>query len=104
MPPDRRCGTERAEERKGSIEAQDLYGTRIRISLDGLAYGEEFVAFDEMDDTRPASDNLWNPVTNLFEVAVFRHHGPPLVVKNLPPGVAERLKRAMLGALRGRRS
>ena len=68
------------------------------------AYGEEFVAFDEMDDTRPASDNLWNPVTNLFEVAVFRHHGPPLVVKNLPPRTADLLRKAMTDALRERRS
>jgi hypothetical protein len=57
-----------------------------------------------MDDTRPASDNLWNPVTNLFEVAVFRRHGPPLVVKNLPPRTADLLRKAMTDALRERRS
>ena len=90
MPPDRRCGTERAEERKGSIEAQDLYGTRIRISLDGLAYGEEFVPLDEVDEARPLSGNLWNLATKLFEVAVFRRHGPPLVVRNLPLPTADR--------------
>jgi hypothetical protein len=57
-----------------------------------------------MDDTRPASDNLWNPATNLFEVAVFRRHGPPLVVKNLPPRTTDLLRKAMTDALRERRS
>lgn len=57
-----------------------------------------------MDGTRPASNNLWNPATNLFEVAVFRRHGPPLVVKNLQLPTANRLRKAMLGALRERRS
>jgi len=57
-----------------------------------------------MDDTRPASANLWNPVTNLFEVAVFRRQGPPLVVKNLPPRTADLLSKAMTDALRERRS
>lgn len=52
------------------MEARDLYGKRVRLTPDGLAYGEEFVPFDEMDDARPASHNLWNPATNLFEVAV----------------------------------
>jgi hypothetical protein len=64
------------------MEAQDLYGTSVRLSRDGLAYGEEFVPLDEMDEARPLSGNLWNPATNLFEVAVFRCHGPPLVVRN----------------------
>ena len=48
------------------MEAQDLYGTRVRLSRDGLAYGEEFVPLDEMDEARPLSANLWNPATNLF--------------------------------------
>jgi hypothetical protein len=103
-PPDRRRGDGRADERRRSTQARDLYGRRIRLTRDGLAYGEEFVPFDEMDDTRPASDNLWNPATNLFEVAVFRRHGPPLVVKNLPPRTADLLRKAMTDALRERRS
>jgi hypothetical protein len=41
-----RYGTGRAGERKGAMEAQDLYGTRVRLSRDGLAYGEEFVPLD----------------------------------------------------------
>ena len=60
--------------------------------------------FDEMDGTRAASHNLWNPATNLFEVAVFRRHGPPLVVKNLPLRTADRLRKAVTDALRQRRS
>ncbi len=60
--------------------------------------------FDEKDGTRPASHNLWNPATNLFEVTVFRRHGPPLVVKNLPPRTADLLSKAMNDALRERRS
>ncbi len=94
----------RADERRGSTEAQDVYGTHIRLTPDGLAYGGELVPFDEMDDTRPASHNLWNPATNLFEVAVFRRHGAPLIVKNLPLRTADRLRKAMIGALRERRS
>jgi hypothetical protein len=62
------------------------------------------VPFDEMDETQPASHNLWNPATNLFEVAVFRRHGPPLVVKNLPPRTADLLRKAIIDALRGRRA
>jgi hypothetical protein len=60
------------------------------------------VAFDEMDDTRTAAQSLWNPATNLFEVSVARRHGPPLVVKNLPPRTADRLGRAINDALRKR--
>jgi hypothetical protein len=63
------------------------------------------VPFAKMDDTRlPASHGLWNPATNLFEVAVFRRHGPPLVVKNLPLPTAGRLRKALIDALREHRS
>jgi hypothetical protein len=62
------------------------------------------VPFEEMDDTRPASHNLWNPATNLFEVAVFRRHGTPLIATNLPLRTADRLRKAMIDALRERRS
>ena len=86
------------------MEAQDLYGTRVRLSREGLAYGEEFVALDEMDEARPLSGNLWNPATKLFEVAVFRRRGPPLVVRNLSIDAAARLRGAINGALRGRRA
>jgi hypothetical protein len=57
-----------------------------------------------MDGTRPASHNLWNPATKLFEVAVFRRHGPPLVVKNLPLRTADRLRNTIIDALRERPS
>jgi hypothetical protein len=40
------------------MEAQDLCGTRARLSRDGLAYGEEFVPLDEMDESPPLSGNL----------------------------------------------
>jgi hypothetical protein len=93
-----------AEERRGSTEAQDLYGTRIRLTQGGLAYGEEFVPFEEMVGTRPASHALWNPATNLFEVTVTRRHGPPLVVKNLPLRTADRLRNKVIDILRERRS
>ena len=59
---------------------------------------------DEMDEARPLSGNLWNPATNLFEVAVFRRHGPPLVVRNLPLPTADRLRKAIVYALRERQS
>lgn len=92
------------DERSQTIEAQDAYGTRVRLTWDGLAYGEEFVAFDEMDGTPPASHNLWNPATNLFEVPVFRRHGPPLIVKNLSPRTADRLRNTIVDILRERHS
>jgi hypothetical protein len=102
--PDRRRSGGRVDERRRTTEAQDVYGTSVRLTRDGLAYGEQFVAFDEMDDARPASDSLWNPATNLFEVAVYRRHGPQLVVKNLHLRTADRLRKAMIDALRERRS
>jgi hypothetical protein len=86
------------------MEARDLYGRHVRLTRDGLAYGEEFVPFDEVDGARPASEVVWNPATNLFEVSVFRRHGPPLVVKNLPPRTADRLRKAMTDALSERRA
>ena len=71
----------------------------------GLAYGEEeFVPFDEMVGARPASHPIWNPATNLFEVAVFRRNGADLVVKNLPLQTADRLGEAVNDALRERRA
>ena len=89
-------------ERRNSTEAQDAYGTRIRLTRDGLAYGEEFVPFADMGGTRPGSRVLWNPGTRLFEVAVFRCNGPDLIIKNLPSHTAYRLRGAITDALRGR--
>jgi len=74
------------------------------LAQGGLAYGEEFVPFEEMVDTRPASHALWNPTTNLFEVTVARRSGSNLVLKNLTPQTAERLRKAIIGALLERRS
>jgi hypothetical protein len=91
-----------AEEGSGVAEAQDIYGTRKRLTRDGLVYGEESVPFDEMGRTRPASHTLWNPATNLFEVTVARRSGPDLVLKNLPAQTAERLVKVITGALRER--
>ena len=86
------------------MEAQDLHGKRVRLTRDGLTYGAEFVPFDEVDGTRPVSDVVWNPATKLFEVSVFRRRKPPLVVRNLSLGAADRLRGAINGALRGRRA
>ncbi len=104
ISPARRRGDGRAHERRGSTEAQDAYGTRVRLTWEGLAYGGQFVAFDEMDDKRPVSHSLWNPATSLFEVAVFRRHGPQLIVKNLLLSTADRLRKEIIDALRERRS
>ncbi len=90
------------DERKGATEAQDIYGKRIRLTRDGLTYGEEFVPFEEMGNMQPASDTFWNPGTNLFEVTVFRRNGPDLVIKNLPLQTTDRLREAMIDALRER--
>ena len=81
---------------------QDVYGKRIRLTRSGLAYGEEFLPLDEMVGVRPASHPIWNPATNLFEVAVARRSGPDLVVKNLPLQTADRLGEAITDALRER--
>ncbi len=61
------------------MEAQDIYGTRIRLTRDGLTYGEEFVPFAEMGGRQPESHVFWNPGTRLFEVAVLRRNGPDLI-------------------------
>ncbi len=90
------------DERKGATEARDIYGKRIRLTRDGLTYGEEFVPFEEMGNMQPASDTMWNPGTNLFEVTVSRCNGPELVIKNLPLQTAEQLRGAMIEALRER--
>jgi hypothetical protein len=51
----------------------------------------------------PASHrSLWNPATNLFEVAVVRRKGPNLVIKDLPLETADRLRKAITDALRER--
>lgn len=90
------------DERKGSTEAQDVYGTRIRLNREGLTYGEEFVPLEEMGGMRPALHTFWNPGTNLFEVTVVRRNGPDLVIKNLPLQIADQLEAAMVDALRER--
>ena len=89
--------------KEGSTEAQDVYGTRIRLSRDGLTYGEEFVPFEEMGGVGPGSHTLWNPGTNLFEVTVVRRNGPNLVIKNLPLQIADQLEAAITNALRERK-
>jgi hypothetical protein len=92
----------RENERKGATEAQDIYGTRIRLTREGLTYGEQFVPFDEMANIPLAPDTFWNPGTNLFEVTVVRRNGPDLVIKNLPLQTADRLREAIIDALRER--
>jgi len=91
-----------ADERQGSTEAQDLYGTRIRLTRDGLTVGEKFVPFTEMGGRQPESDVSWNPGTRLFELVVFRRNGPDLIIGNLPSHTAEQLREAIIEALRER--
>jgi len=45
---------------------------------------------------------IWNPATNLFEVAVVRRKGPYLVIKDLPLETADRLRKAINDALHER--
>ena len=89
---------------KSSTEAQDIYGTPIRLTREGLTYGEEFVPFEEMGSRQPGPHFFWNPGTRLFEVAVFRRNGPDLIIRNLPLHTAEQLREAIIEALRGRRT
>ena len=93
-----------ASEGTGPPEARGLRGTPLLLTRAGLAYGEEFLPLDELAGSRPQSHGLWNPGTNLFEVAVVRRGGgPDLVVRDLPLETAERLRGAIAGALRERR-
>ncbi len=93
----------RAGERRGRTQARNVYGKRIRLTRDGLLYGEEFVSFDEMG-AQPASYTLWNPVTSLFEVTVTRRSGPDLILKDLSAEAANRLEEAINSALRKHRA
>lgn len=86
------------------MEGQDISGRAVRLTRDGLVYGRGFVPLKDIVGVRPGSSGLWNPATGLFEVAVIRRGGPDLVVKDLPLETAERLRGAIAGALRGRRS
>lgn len=72
------------------------------MTRDGLTYGEEFVPLDEVGGVQPASHAFWNPATNLFEVTVARRSGPDMILRNLPPGTADRLREAIIGVLRER--
>ena len=90
------------DERQGSTEAQDIYGTRIRLTRDGLTYGEEFAPFEELGGRQPESHVFWNPGTRLFEVAVSRRNGPDLIIRNLPLQNAEQLGAAIIDALHKR--
>ena len=87
-------------ERLGSTEAQDIYGTPIRLTRDGLTYGEVFVPLAELGGRRPESHVFWNPSTRLFEVAVSRRNGPDLTIGNLSLHAADQLSAAVIGALR----
>ncbi len=87
---------------QGSMKAQDINGTRIHLTRDGLTYGKEFVPFEEMGGMQPESHVVWNPSTKLFEVTVFRRNGPDLTIKNLPLQTADQLRAAIIAALRKR--
>jgi hypothetical protein len=86
----------------GPTEAQDVYGTRIRLSRNGLRYGEEFLPFEEMGGRQAEPQLIYNPGTKLSEVAVYRSDGPDLLVKNLPLHTAEQLRAAIIAVLRER--
>jgi hypothetical protein len=89
-------------DRQESTETQDVYGTPIRLTPEGLSYGEEFVAFAEMGDGQPQAHVFWNPGTKLFEVTVLRRNGPDLLIKHLSLHTAERLSEAIIDVLRER--
>ncbi len=79
---------------------QDIYGTPIRLTREGLSYGEEFVPFEEMGSRQP--EPHWNPATRFFEVAVTRRNGPDLIIRNLSLWTAEQLRKAIIDTLRTR--
>jgi hypothetical protein len=84
------------------MEDQDIYGTRIRLTRDGLTYGEEFVPFAELGGRQPESSVFWNPGARLFEVTVVRRNGPDLIIRNLSLHTAEQLREALIDGLRER--
>ena len=90
------------DKRLGSMEAQDIYGTRVRLTRDGFTVGEEFVPFGEMGGRQPESHVFLNPGTRLFEVAIFRRNGPDLIIGNLPLHTADQLSAAIIEALHKR--
>ena len=87
-------------ERQESTEAQDIYGTPIRLTRDGLTVDKEFVPFAEMGDVQSQAHVFWNPGTRLFEVAVLRRSGPDLLIKNLSLHTAAQLREAIIDVLR----
>ncbi len=90
------------DERQDSTEDHDIYSTRIRLTRDGLTYGEEFVPITEISGIQPESYFFWNPGTKLFEIAIHRRGAPDLIVKNLSLHTAEQLREALIDALRER--
>jgi hypothetical protein len=79
------------DERGVLKEAQDSNGTRIQLTDEGVTYGEEFVAFDEMGGvTSIPQDRVGN---SLFDVTVLLKNGPPdLVICGLPEHIAAPLR------------
>ncbi len=73
------------------MEAQDANGTRIQLTDEGVTYGEEFVAFDEMGGvTSIPQDRVGN---SPFHVTVLLKNGPPdLVIRDLPEHIAAPLR------------
>jgi hypothetical protein len=82
------------DERGGLMEAQDSNGTRIQLTDEGVTYGEEFVAFDEMGGvTSIPQDRVGN---SPFDVTVILKNGPPdLVIRDLPEHIATPLRQRL---------
>lgn len=94
----------RTAEGTGTTEAHDVHGTRIRLTQRGIEFRGRFVPLESIAAVRPGSQPLWNPATNLFELTVVRRGGPDVVLGDLTLQTAERLRRAILDALGGRRA
>ncbi len=76
------------------LEAQDGNGTRVRLTDDGVTYGEQFVAFDEMGGVQSIPQRTVGE--SLFNVTVLLKNGPPdLVIPDLPKDIATPLSRGI---------
>jgi hypothetical protein len=73
------------------METQDSNGTRIQLTYEGVTYGEEFVAFDEISGvTSIPQDRVGN---SPFDVTVLLKNGPPdLVIRDLAEHIAAPLR------------
>jgi hypothetical protein len=83
------------------MEGADVHGKKIRLTEEGLTYGEEFLPLEEIGgvESMPYEPHVQD---SLFHVTVVKMAGYPLVIKDLSQETAERLTEALRATLRQR--